>query len=137
MRIRTATKHGRQLITVTVSNVIYPRTIPAKAGISLTWAASPPKRRRRWRHMVVRFLPSQEWSAGERGIVGGFGDGAGDNWHEIPAFAGMVCGGTGVYRQKYARLLPAQLPNSPPIPIPPEDHSCVGRNLLVMGGIAA
>ena len=49
---------------------------------------------------------------------------------EIPAFAGMVSGGTGVYRQKYARLLPAQLPKSPPIPIPPTDHSCEGRNLI-------
>ena len=34
------------------------------------YTVSPPKRRRRWRHTVVRFLPTQEWSTGERGIVG-------------------------------------------------------------------
>ena len=50
---------------------------------------------------------------------------------EIPAYAGMVFRGTGVYRQKYARLLPVQLPKSPPIPIPPAAHSCEGRNLTV------
>ena len=32
----------------------------------------PPKRRRRWRHNVVRFLPTQEWSTGVREVVGGF-----------------------------------------------------------------
>ena len=60
-----------------------------------------------------------------RRILGG-GRGNGDNSAncgtrqcEIPAFAGMVSGETGVYRQKYARLLPAQLSKSPPIPIPP------------------
>ena len=70
----------------------------------------------------------------------------------------MVPGRTGVYRPKHARLLPAQLSKSPPIPIPPtrpflrrqeshsavhtnigksptiprppEDHSCEGRNLI-------
>ena len=53
------------------SRFSFPRkTIPAKAGISQTWAASPPKRRRRWRQMKERFLPSQEWSCGGRGICG-------------------------------------------------------------------
>ena len=31
-----------------------------------------PKIRRRWRHMFVRFLPTQEWSVGERDCIGGF-----------------------------------------------------------------
>ena len=29
--------------------------------------------RRRWRHMVVRFLPTQEWSAGGRECIGEYG----------------------------------------------------------------
>ena len=33
-------------------------------------AATPPKRRRRWRHTIVRFLPTQEWSGGGTGNCG-------------------------------------------------------------------
>ena len=31
-----------------------------------------PQLRRRWRHVVVRFLLSQEWSVDERDCIGGF-----------------------------------------------------------------
>ena len=61
---------------------VLPETIPAKAGISQCrvpqfaelspFPRPPPKRRRRWRHVAMRFLPSQEWSTWGRGIVGGF-----------------------------------------------------------------
>ena len=63
-------------------------------------------------HLFVRFLPTQEWSTGEWRFVGGdLAVMCGDNWHaacggfiaalphfvcEIPAYAGMVCGRTGV-----------------------------------------
>ena len=59
---------------------------------------------------------------------------------EIPAYAGMVFRGTGVYRQKSAPKCPPpppQMPKSPPIPIPPtssflrkqESHSAVHTNI--------
>ena len=55
--------------------------------------------------------------------------------NEIPAFAGMVLWGTGIYRQiRHCRrppLSPTQSPNPPTIPRPQADHSCVGRNLTV------
>ena len=94
-----------------------------------------------WRLCIydtVRFLPTQEWSCGGRGIVCGFG---------------IVAGGLSPWRfllpqewsrgvreciaQKYARLLPAQLPKyaaDSPFPTRPflrkqESHSAVHANI--------
>ena len=44
------------------------------------------------------------------GRNGGESANCGTRHCEIPASAGMVLWGTGMYRQKHARLLPAQLP---------------------------
>ena len=44
--------------------------------------------------VIVRFLPTQEWSSGRRGI-GGESANSGTRHCEIPAYAGMVCLGTG------------------------------------------
>ena len=70
-----------------------------------------------------RFLPSQEWSTCVQRIVGEFGDCVGDN----------LCGER---RQCHIHRY---------IPVPPVDHSCVGRNLTIvcrqrrrlLGGVAA
>ena len=57
-------------------------------------------------HDTVRFLPTQEWSSGGREYIA----------------------------KKYAPKCPPpppQMPKSPPIPIPPQAHSCEGKNLTV------
>ena len=46
-----------------------PQLIPAKAGISKGNALP----RQIWRHDTVRFLPTQEWSTGERESIGKYG----------------------------------------------------------------
>ena len=65
---------------------------------------------------------------------------------EIPAYAGMVPGGTEVYgRIRHYRPPPNPSPNCRQpqtqihqhTPIPPPDHSCVGRNLFFTSGNAA
>ena len=100
---------------------------------------SPPKRRRRWRQMKERFLPSQEWSTWGLWFVGGF-------WYcrrrQIvklsPALSPKSADNSPytsrpfLRRQESHSVVSAQLPNPPPIPIPPEDHSCEGRNLTIV-----
>ena len=96
-----------------------------------------------WRHMTVRFLPSQEWSVGERKCIGGF-------WYywqhmtvrflpsqEWSAGEMEVC--VDFWRQWGRQFVGGrrQLADSPMDFRSPLDHSCVGRNLILTGGIAA
>ena len=93
---------------------------------------SPPKRRRRWRQMKERFLPTQEWSSGGRECIA---KNTPPNVHRrrpkcqnrprfpfprktIPAKAGISQCSAYKYRQ------------IPTILRPQVDHSCEGRNLI-------
>ena len=75
LRKQESHSHILPIMPKSTNNPPFPhKTIPAKAGISKGNARPPPhKRRRRWRHMVVRFLLPQEWSTCVRTIVGEYG----------------------------------------------------------------
>ena len=101
---------------------------------------------RRCRPVKNRFLPTQEWSAGGLWFVGGFGDGVCDNlsgcrFAAFLLYAGMVHGGNGNRGRILATAIIGvggqQCQNTPIHFRPTQDHSCVGRNLLAMGSIAA
>ena len=80
-------------------------------------AASPPNRRRRWRHTVVRFLPTQEWSCGGRECIGEYGI--------------VVARRRFVKSDKLSPLPSPNCQNPPTNYNPKQDHSCEGRNLTV------
>ena len=68
-----------------------------------------------WQHMTVRFLPTQEWSVGVTGVCG------------------CILATVRATIQRRAAIMPYS-----PIDFrSPVDHSCEGRNLTAIGGIAA
>ena len=110
---------------------IPPQTIPAKAGISQSCAANGGVIKAAMPPMAMRFLLSQEWSSGEREYVCVF-------WrlciYDTVRFLPTQewsCGGRGYIAKNTPDCCPHNYQNPPPIPIPPTDHSCVGRNLTV------
>ena len=75
-----------------------------------TWAASPPKLRRLWRHTIVRFLPTQEWSSVGRKCAGIFGGENAGGRKCVGIFGGENAGGRKNRRHILTLLSPLPLP---------------------------